>query len=60
MRGWELAIQMSRVIQASGGYTNDQTMKKNCEVCGKMVRGEKEAEAHGKITRHCKFSPPRL
>jgi hypothetical protein len=49
-------MQMTRVIQASSGSRNDRTTKKKCEVSGKMVEGKREAEAHGKITGHRKFS----
>jgi hypothetical protein len=35
-------------------------MMMKCDVCGKMVKGKKEAEAHGKITEHCKFSQAKL
>jgi hypothetical protein len=44
-RAWELAMQMTRVIQAAGGYTNDRTMKNNCDVCGKTVKNKKKAQA---------------
>jgi ubiquitin thioesterase OTU1 len=57
---WELAMQMTTVIQASGGYTNDRTMMMKCDVCGKIVKGKKEANAHGKVTGHAKFSQAKM
>jgi hypothetical protein len=60
MMVWEPAVQMSRVIQASGGSKSDPTLMMKCDVCGKMVKGKKEAEAHGKITGYSKFSQAKL
>jgi hypothetical protein len=41
MSVWELAMQMTRVIQASGGSKSDLTVMKKSDVCGKMAKGRK-------------------
>jgi ubiquitin thioesterase OTU1 len=60
MRARELAMQMTGVMRASGGYTNDRTMLMKYDVFRKMVRSEKEAKAHGRITGHSTFSQTKL
>jgi hypothetical protein len=39
MRMWEPAVQMSRVIQASGRSKSNPTLMMKFDVCGKMAKG---------------------
>jgi ubiquitin thioesterase OTU1 len=52
----ELALTMTRVLQAAGSFTNERTMTMRCDKCGAMFKGSKEAEAHGRATGHSRFS----
>jgi ubiquitin thioesterase OTU1 len=52
----ELALAMTRVLQAAGSYTNDNTMMIQCDQCGAVLKGSKEAKAHAKATGHASFS----
>jgi hypothetical protein len=60
MRARELAMQMTGVIQTSGGSKSHPTVMMKSNICGKMVKGKREAEAPGKITGHNNFSWAKL
>jgi len=42
-------------LRAKRAYTNTATFDLKCEVCGKGIKGEKEARAHAAETGHVKF-----
>ncbi|KAH9027593.1 OTU-domain-containing protein [Lactarius pseudohatsudake] len=42
-------------LRAKRAYTNTATFDLKCEVCGKGLKGEKEARAHASETGHVKF-----
>lgn len=42
-------------LRAKRQYTNTTTFDLKCEVCGKGLKGEKEARAHASETGHVKF-----
>lgn len=52
----QLVLQMAQTIKAAGGYTNTKTAMLKCDTCGKIFKGQKEAESHGKATNHYSFS----
>lgn len=55
-----LALDMARLLQRAGAYTNPKTATMKCDNCGKICQGRNEAEQHGKVTGHCSFSQVRL
>ncbi|KAI9443667.1 OTU-domain-containing protein [Lactarius psammicola] len=42
-------------LRAKRAYTNTATFDLKCEICGKGLKGEKEARAHASETGHVKF-----
>ncbi|KAK8842783.1 aminotransferase [Tritrichomonas musculus] len=52
----QLALDMARTIKAAGGYTNTKTAMLKCDDCGKIFKGQNEAEVHLKATGHFNYS----
>jgi ubiquitin thioesterase OTU1 len=55
-RATQLALDVTRVLRASGAYTNEKTSTMRCDACGRIVKGMKEANEHGRRTGHVSFS----
>jgi len=49
--GQELAAR----LRAQKKFTNTATFLLKCEICGKGIKGEKEARAHASETGHAQF-----
>ncbi|KAI0043971.1 OTU-domain-containing protein [Auriscalpium vulgare] len=47
--------QLAGILRGKRAYTNTSTFDLKCEVCGKGLKGEKEARAHASETGHVKF-----
>jgi ubiquitin thioesterase OTU1 len=51
-----LALEMVKVLNTAGKFVNTAKCNMRCDVCGIVVKGQKEAEEHGKRTGHANFS----
>ncbi|KAH9952048.1 OTU-domain-containing protein [Amylocystis lapponica] len=49
------ARRLADVLRARRAYTNTATFDLKCEICGKGLKGEKEARAHASETGHAEF-----
>jgi len=49
------AAKLASQLRASRKFTNTSTFDLKCEVCGKGLKGEKEARAHASQTGHTSF-----
>ena len=54
-KAYELAMEMLKMLHATGSFTNMKTANLRCEECGKVFAGRKEAEKHGMATGHIRF-----
>jgi hypothetical protein len=52
----QLAMEVTRLLQTSGAFTNENKMEMKCDRCGARVKGKKGAEEHGRQTGHSSFS----
>ena len=51
-----LAMDLCRILNRAGSFTNPKTCMLKCDACGKVCQGQAEAERHGKQTGHAHFS----
>ena len=51
-----LATEMMGIIRTAGGFTNTKKASYQCDVCGKVCKGSKEADQHARQTGHVNFS----
>ncbi|KAF8643845.1 hypothetical protein AX16_008862 [Volvariella volvacea WC 439] len=49
------ASQLATTLRAKKAYTNTATFDLKCEICGKGLKGEKEARSHAEQTGHTRF-----
>ncbi|KAG8703819.1 ubiquitin-specific protease otu1 [Ceratobasidium sp. 395] len=49
------ATKLASQLRASRKFTNTSTFDLKCEICGKGLKGEKEARAHASETGHTSF-----
>lgn len=49
------AAKLASQLRASRKFTNTSTFDLKCEICGKGLKGEKEARAHASETGHTSF-----
>ncbi|KAI0934280.1 hypothetical protein AcV5_006176 [Taiwanofungus camphoratus] len=49
------AGRLADVLRAKRAYTNTATFDLRCQICGKGLKGEKEARAHASETSHVQF-----
>jgi ubiquitin thioesterase OTU1 len=52
----ELATEMMSIIRTAGGFTNTKKATYQCDICGTVCKGSKEADAHARATGHINFS----
>lgn len=51
----QAAAKLASQLRASRKFTNTSTFDLKCEICGKGLKGEKEARAHASETGHTAF-----
>ncbi|KAI0780957.1 OTU-domain-containing protein [Trametes elegans] len=51
----EAARKLADALRAKRAYTNTATFDLKCQICGKGLKGEKEARAHASETGHVEF-----
>ncbi|KAI1795894.1 OTU-domain-containing protein [Ganoderma leucocontextum] len=49
------ARKLADALRAKRAYTNTATFELKCQICGKGLKGEKEARAHASETGHVEF-----
>jgi len=49
------AKKLAGILRGKRAYTNTATFDLRCEICGKGLKGEKEARAHAEQTGHNRF-----
>ncbi|TBU50761.1 OTU-domain-containing protein [Dichomitus squalens] len=49
------AKKLADALRAKRAYTNTATFELKCQICGKGLKGEKEARAHASETGHVEF-----
>jgi ubiquitin thioesterase OTU1 len=56
MQAAALALEMVKLLNTAGKFVSIQKCHMRCDVCGTVMKGQKEAEDHGKRTGHASFS----
>ncbi|KAI0721108.1 OTU-domain-containing protein [Cerioporus squamosus] len=51
----QAAKKLADALRAKRAYTNTATFELKCQICGKGLKGEKEARAHASETGHVEF-----
>ncbi|KAI6045728.1 hypothetical protein EDC04DRAFT_3104352 [Pisolithus marmoratus] len=51
----EAGKKLAAILRERKAFTNTATFDLKCEICGKGLRGEKEARAHAQETGHTRF-----
>lgn len=51
----EAGKKLATILRERRAFTNTATFDLKCEICGKGLRGEKEARAHAQETGHVRF-----